>query len=84
MPSNNDFFTGANSVTKSINDKVTPTKSNQAKGMTKENLMNIAIRSMNKLGWSPREQAMFLANVQHETGNYQWFAEMGDAKYLRW
>ena len=82
MPSNNDFFSKANSVSSSINDKPRTSKENQAKGMTKENLMNIAIRSMNKLGWSPREQAMFLANVQHETGNYQWFAELGGAQYL--
>lgn len=66
----------------SINDPAKTSAKNKEKGMTKENLMNIAMRSMNKLGWSPREQAMFLANVQHETGNYQWFAELGGDSYF--
>ena len=66
----------------SINDAAKTSAKNKEKGMTKENLMNIAMRSMNRLGWSPREQAMFLANVQHETGNYQWFAELGGDSYF--
>lgn len=66
----------------SINDPAKTSAKNKEKGMTKENLMNIAMRSMNRLGWSPREQAMFLANVQHETGNYQWFAELGGDSYF--
>lgn len=76
-------YSGTEAATNvSIYDKAKTTKSNKEKGMTKENLMAIAMKAMNKLGWSPREQAMFLANVQHETGNYQWFAEMGNDKYL--
>ena len=66
----------------SIDDPSNTSEKNKKNGMTKENLMNIAMRSMNKLGWSPREQAMFLANVQHETGNYQWFKEMGKDNYF--
>lgn len=83
-PMNSPNFRNYNTPKKigSINDPVNTSAKNKEKGMTKENLMNIAMRSMNKLGWSPREQAMFLANVQHETGNYQWFAELGDATYL--
>lgn len=81
--SNNTSYAGVQAATNvSIYDKAKTTKSNKEKGMTKENLMEIAVKAMNKLGWSPREQAMFLANVQHETGNYQWFAEMGNDKYL--
>ena len=81
--SNNTGYSGVQAATNvSIYDEAKTSKSNKEKGMTKENLMAIAVKAMNKLGWSPREQAMFLANVQHETGNYRWFAEMGNDKYL--
>lgn len=83
-PTNNANFSNYMGSKKvgSVDDPSKTSAKNKEKGMTKENLMNIAMRSMNKLGWSPREQAMFLANVQHETGNYQWFAELGGDSYF--
>nr|DAF06431.1 MAG TPA: Chitinase A [Caudoviricetes sp.] len=80
-PANNYNYSGSKNIG-SIYDDAKTSKKNEANGMTKENLMNIAMRSMNRLGWSPREQAMFLANVQHETGNYRWFAELGGPSYF--
>lgn len=83
-PTNNANFSNYMGSKKvgSVDDPSKTSAKNKEKGMTKENLMNIAMRSMNKLGWSPREQAMFLANVQHETGNYQWFTELGGDSYF--
>lgn len=45
-------------------------------------IVSIAKSAMDTLGWSPREQAMFLANVRHETGNFRWFKELGRNSYF--
>ena len=52
--------------------------SKRKEGFDKKNLLDITRRAMERAGWGPTEQALFLAQITHETGNFQYMEEIAD------
>lgn len=50
--------------------------SKRKEGFDKKNLLDITRRAMERAGWGPTEQALFLAQITHETGNFQYMEEI--------
>lgn len=52
--------------------------SKRKEGFDKKNLLDITRRAMERAGWGPTEQALFLAQITHETGNFRYMEEIAD------
>ena len=63
----------------SIYDKQGSSK-NRKEGFDKKNLLDITRRAMERAGWGPTEQALFLAQITHETGNFRYMEELASGE----